>query len=130
MRIRDIPVQHVKAGRNWGIVDDRERDLCEWLVEPRVVAGERDIVVYSGLAWALNGEVWPLLLVREVGTYEWWGDTLQYVDGRWTLELVGDWTEAETFVANPLANDPSFLGEYCHDRQRAGFARWSDRIRV
>ena len=94
---------------------------------------EDETVVYSALAVVPStGEVRPLLLVREVGTYEWWGDTIVYANGAWSemqQEPQGSgWIGAESYVAAPLRNDPSFMGEYSPDHQRAGFARWRDRL--
>lgn len=133
MRIREVSLHEVKAGHIWRVAKGREPEMSEWEIKPSSDARDDDTVVYSALAVFRNGEVRPLLLIREVGTHEWWGDTLVYVDGAWReVELEGErghWSTAETFVAAPLSNDPSFCGEYSHERQRAGFARWSKLIR-
>lgn len=130
MHIREISVQDIKSGLVWRIADDSEQEMKEWEIEPITIARDDDTIVYSALAVLRSGDVRPLLVVREVGTFEWWGDTLEYVDGAWR-ELEGDgvqWAEAETFVAAPLQNDPSFTGAYSHELQRAGFARWCARL--
>lgn len=73
--------------------------------------GAEETVAYSALAVSANGEVRPLLVIREVGTYEWWGDTCEYVDGSWReLQASPAWSAAEEYVAAPLSNDPSFHG--------------------
>jgi hypothetical protein len=76
-----------------------------------------------------------MLLLREVGTYEWWGDTLEYVQGVWRpLGANGPsadadrWIGSKEYVAAPLPNDPSFMEEYSHEKQRAGFAQWRERL--
>lgn len=131
MRIRDIRVEDVKAGTNWRVrgATDVHQNMPDWEIEECSTFRPSDTVVYSALAVLRAGEVRPLVVIREVGTYEWWGDTCEYVDGAWR-ELVqsNDW-EGEEFVASPLTEDPSFMGEYSHERQRAGFARWRDRLR-
>src|SRR5688572_11740984 len=83
MLIRDISLQEVKAGRVWRVVDDRRLEMIDWVIEPVSSARDDETVVYSALAVLRSGEVRPLLLIREVGTYEWWGDTLEYVHGTW-----------------------------------------------
>ena len=88
-----------------------------------------DTIVYSALAAFETGEIRPLLLIREVGAYEWWGDTCEYIDGAWhELGQTSQWEEGECYVASPLNEDPSFMGEYAHEAQRAGFAKWRDHL--
>jgi len=130
MRIRDVKIEDVAAGKNWLLTDDSGSTMLEWGIEASSVFSESDNVLYSALAAFDTGEVRPLLLLREVGTYDWWGDTLEYVDGAWRELARSDEWNAEVFVAEPLENDPSFTGEYSHDDQRAGFARWRDRLRA
>ena len=68
-----------------------------------------------------------MVLIREMDD-AWWGDTCEYVDGAWS-ELGPDGEPSdECFVADPPNNDPSFMGEYSHEKQRAGFARWRDKL--
>ena len=128
MRIRDVTPEDVVAGRNWRIKDDSGPSMVDWEIETCSDFHGGDSVVYSALAVFETGEVRPLLLIREVDTYEWWGDTCEYVHGAWMeLGQADDWN-AETYVAAPLKNDPSFLGEYSHEKQRTGFGRWRDRL--
>jgi hypothetical protein len=133
MRIRDVTVGDVAAGRNWRLkrVDDVPDDIVEWEIEDCSVFQLNDEVVYSALSTFEDGEVRPALVVREVGTYDWWGDMCEYVDGAWR-ELTPDppgKCRGESYVGNPLPNDPSFMGEYAHDRQREQFALWRDALR-
>jgi len=51
-----------------------------------------------------------------------------FVDGAWRELGQADEWNAETYVADPLSDDPSFMGEYSYDRQRAGFFRWRDSL--
>jgi hypothetical protein len=130
MRIRDVKIEDVVAGRNWRLKDDAAPSMVDWAIEACQDFRASDTVVYSALAAFETGEVRPLLLIREVGTYEWWGDTCEYVDGAWRELGRADKWNAETYVADPVSNDPSFMGEYAHEKQRAGFARWCDRLHV
>lgn len=128
MRIRDVRIEDVAAGRNWRLKDDSAFSMIDREIEDYAALCSGDVVVYSALAVFDTGEVRPLLLIRDPGSCEWWGDTVEYVDGSWReLGPVEDW-KAETFVADPLSDDPSFMGEFSHDKQRAGFARWRDRL--
>lgn len=131
MRIKDVRIDDVWSGKNWRAISEFEADLVDIEIEECSSWSPEDTVVYSALAVARTGDVRPLLLIREVGTYEWWGDTVEYVGGAWrSLEMRDASEEAwEEYVANPLDDDPSFMGEYSHDKQRAGFARWRDHLR-
>jgi len=130
MRIRDIRVKDVAAGRNWRLrsATDVYQNMPDWEIEECSTFRPTDTVVYSALAVRRTGEVRPLVVIREVRTYEWWGDTCEYVDGAWRELAQSDGWEGEVFVASPLTDDPSFMGEYSHERQRTGFARWRDRL--
>lgn len=130
MRIRDVKSGDVAAGRNWRLKDDASSSMMDWEIEECSTFRTGDTVVYSALALFLTGEVRPLLLVRDPTSYEWWGDTCEYIDGAWReLGRANEWN-AETYVADPLGSDPSFMGEYSHDKQRAGFARWCHRLQA
>jgi len=130
MRIRDVAPSDVAAGRNWRVkafaaIDDA---MMEWEIEECLTCGDDDTVVYSALEVDGNGEVWPLLMAREVGECEWWGDTCVYFDGAWReldrVDIADGCHKWESYVANPLVNDLSFMDECTRDVQRAGFARW------
>lgn len=128
MKIRDVRIDDIVAGRNWRLKDDSEPNMVDWEIAPCSDSRAGDTVVYSALAVFETGEVRPLLLIREVDTYEWWGDTCEYVDRFWReLGRVDEWN-AMAYVASPLNRDPSFMGEYSHEKQSTGFARWRDRL--
>jgi hypothetical protein len=133
IRICDIPLKDVKVGKVWKVTDDRDPDMLRWSIEPlRALPREEENVVYSVIGVHPSGMVMPELLIREVGTYDWWGDSLQYVDGAWReIEFVGEdgpWSKAEYYVGSPLPNDPSFSGGDSHEVHRTAFARWRDRL--
>ena len=133
MKIRDVAVSDVIAGRNWRLKgrDEYDSDIVEWEIEECDTFRATDTVVYSVLSAFRDAQIRPTLLVREVGTCEWWGDTCEYTDGAWAALRQSkdpDQWSAETYVAMPLSEDPSFMGEYSHEKQRAGFERLRKRI--
>jgi hypothetical protein len=96
--------------------------MIDWEIEECSTFRSSDTVVYSALVAFKTGEVRPLLVLREVGTCDWWGDTCEHVDGAWReLGQTSQWEEGECYIASPLCGDPSFMGEYSHEAQRAGF---------
>jgi len=132
MRIQDVNVGDVIAGRNWRLRSDVNvfENMLDWEIEECDAFGQTEVVVYSALSALDSGEVRAILVVREVGSYEWWGDTCEYVAGRWRQIVGGEEPARESYVAAPLPEDPSFMGEYSHEKQRAGFERLRERIRV
>ena len=134
MRIREVTVEDVAAARNWRLkpVDDLPDNIVDWEIEKCSDFHVSDEVVYSALSLFEGGEVRPALVIREVGSYEWWGDTCEYVSGAWReLKPEQGWDKrGESYVGNPLPNDPSFMGEYGHNRQREQFARWREALRT
>lgn len=127
MKIREIPVEAVAEGQNWLLVRGSEGDdLVDAEVVPCTDPAPDDTVVYSAISVLRTGAVRPRLLIREVGTYDWWGDTLERVGGQW--RLLGQSTEWEgpsrEFVASPLDIDPSFCGGDAPEIHRAGFAQY------
>jgi hypothetical protein len=133
MRIRDVTIEAVAAGKNWRLKSggDTSPNIVDWEIEECSAFRSSDTVVYSALAVFETGEVRPLLVIREIGTYEWWGDTCEYIDGAWRelgqTAQTNHW-KREEYVASPLDEDPSFMGEYSHEAQRAGFTRWRDHL--
>lgn len=131
MLIKNIKLADVALGRNWRLKKDGDKQvsLVDWEVEQCSNLKASDTIVYSALAVLATGVVRPLLLIREGDSPEWWGDTCEYVNGVWRELGQSDLKVEECFVADPLPDDPSWMGEYAHDRQKAGFAQWRDRIR-
>jgi hypothetical protein len=132
MRIRDVRVDDVAAARNWRLkaVDDVPDDIIDWEIEDCSAFDLSDTVVYSALSVFEDGEVRPALVIREVGSYDWWGDMCEYVAGAWQALAPDPSTTTESCVGNPLPDDPSFMGEYAHDRQREQFARWRGALKM
>jgi hypothetical protein len=133
LRIRDIRLSDVLAGKNWRLMPtaDVDENMTSWLIEECEQFSLNDQVVYSALSVTISDRVIPVLVVREVGSAGWWGDCCELVDGRWQqVGLVPD-PDAETsqeFVANPPPNDPSFGGGCGPEQMRDGFRRWRSRL--
>ncbi len=132
LRVRDIRLTDVLAGKNWRVVaeqiDDHE-DMTTWPIEECAEFGETDTVLYSAISVTTSDCVIPVLVAREVGSAEWWGDFCEFVDGRWQLPGHDpDAEDSQEFVANPLPNDPSFAGDDEPEEQREGFRRWRSKI--
>ena len=88
--------------------------------------------MYSALSVFEDGEVRPELVIRELASYDWWGDWCEYVDGSWRgVEIERhDNPRRDSYIGDPLPEDPSFVGEYAHERQRDGFARWRELLKT
>ncbi len=117
MRIREIPISEVRAGKNWRLVppgDDAWLDLPveEWGdVQEADNFSEEDTVIYSALVAYPSGDVRPVLVVKEVGHADYWGDACEFVDGAWRqagLTANPNAPLGQEYVANPLPIDPSF----------------------
>ena len=128
MRIRDVQIRAVAAGRNWRFSScDDSVEVVDWEIEPCSTFEASDTVVCSGLTVFEDSEVRAILVNREVGTLEWWGDTCEFVDGAW--KQIGrefgevDFRQSESYAAVLLRNDPSFMGEYSHEKQTHECAR-------
>ena len=94
---------------------------------------EDDEILYSGLLAYPSGDVMPLLMLKTVGDASYWGDSCEFVDGRWQqVVLVPDPNAplGQEYIANPLASDPSF-DSLNHDYRmwhRDGFRKHAHRL--
>jgi hypothetical protein len=140
MRIRDIQVSEVCKGKNWRFVppeDDKwvELPIEDWGdVQEADEFSETDIVIYSALVAYRSGEVRPVVVLKEVGDADYWGDSCQFVNGKWRQVGLTPNPEAkfaQEYVASPLLIDPSF-GSLDHDYRkwhRDGFLAHADALR-
>src|SRR5687767_3327691 len=110
MRVRDIAVQEVRAGKVWRVLDADglgadDLRLEELQIAPADSFASTDYVVYSALLVADSGRVRPLLLIKEVGGYDYGGDYCERHEGEWRqLGLVAnpDAEYEQEYIANPL----------------------------
>ncbi len=126
MRIKDIQVSEVGAGKNWRFVppdDDAWLDLPmeEWGdVQETDRFDATDTVIYSALIAYPSGAVTPLLQLKEVGYADYGGDYCEFVNGEWRqlgLSPNPDAPRGQEYVANPLPIDPSF-SSFDHDYRK------------
>jgi hypothetical protein len=122
VQIKDIRLSDVARGLNWRLIEtDQEgwwdKPMEKWQVERAEPLRTTDHAVYSGVYVLANGQVEPLLLLKEVSSIEYGGDYCEYVDGKWRqvgLEPNPDAPIEIEYFANPPADDPSFIGECDH----------------
>ena len=117
MRIGDIDVHEVLRGKNWLLVpapdETYDAPLEEWDGVQEIGSRkleEEDQIVYSGL-YVTHTTVTPLLMLKELGDYEFGGDYCEFVDGRWRqlgLEPDPDAEIGDEYYADPLPLDPLF----------------------
>ena len=140
MKIRDITIDDILACKNWRLSEldveaclDLPMEECGPLAEVEAFA-PNDRVIYSGITVYPSGRVVPIVCIREVQYLDYGGDYCEFVDGAWhqlglepsLISEVGD-----TYIADPLFNDPSFNApDHDHRRvQRDGFARHAHGLR-
>jgi hypothetical protein len=130
MRIRDITITDICAGKNWRFTptdNDRWFDapMDEWgpLIETDQFTPENH-VVYSGLIVDRFGRVEAIVLIKMVGDIDYGGDYCECISGVWRqLGLVPNPNSeiSEEFIANPLVSDPSFSSDEYREHHRKGF---------
>jgi hypothetical protein len=137
MKIRDITLADIRAGKNWCLVPPAEErwfdaPMEEWgpLVESDQFAPE-DHVVYSGLVAYRSGRVKAIVQIKTVGDLDYGGDFCELVDGKWRqLGLVPN-PNAEVgqeFIANPLSTDESFSTDEYREEHRQGFFKHASKL--
>lgn len=139
MKINEITVEDIKAGKNWRVVDPSEFaevELEDLTIAEQVAFSPEDYVVYSTIYVTDSGRVTPMVTIREVGTLEYGGDMCELKDGKWqrlgatpnpNLQEFG-----KEYIANPLPNDPTFdTGDPMDDEpayNRTQFKQWAERL--
>jgi hypothetical protein len=117
VKIREIDVADVLAGKTWRFVEGRsetyEGPMEDWDgVKAGATLRPRDLIIYSGVL-VTSKRVYPLLLLKELGDPEYGGDYCMFVDGRWRQAgldpgLGMEIADAEEYIAAPSPLDPSF----------------------
>lgn len=101
--------------------------MARWEIEPLGMPGPSDDVVYSALGLVDDSFALPALVVKPLASPEWLGDMAYYINGRWQGPQFDKRVTSkfrEVYVANPLAEDPSFHGEDTRRAQRSGFEQY------
>jgi hypothetical protein len=117
LKIGQIDVRDVLAGKNWRFVpapdETHDAPMEEWDGVQEIGADrleEEDQIIYSGL-YVTETSVRPLLMLKEIGDYEFGGDYCRYDGGRWRqlgLEPDPDAEIGDEYYADPSPLDPSF----------------------
>ena len=137
MRIRDIPLAEIRAGRNWRLRSTQdptwpEQPLEDWQIEAADTVEPEDSVIYSGVYVVEEPRfnVTPIVLVKELQGLDYGGDYCELVNGRWSqVGLVPNPTapHGTEYIAAPRADDPSFdsLDHDYREWHRSGFRTYS-----
>ena len=113
MKIKEIDLKQIRDGTRWRLAKevDFEEPMEEWSIVDADRFSAEDEVVYSGVAVLETGIVYPLVMVKEVGSGDYGGDYCEYRKGRWRqlgLEIEPDAPNQQVYIADPLPQDPSF----------------------
>ena len=134
MKIRDITLQENKEGKNWKVFPSRSENVPieEWDIESSDSFNSDDNVAYSALFVTEDGQVTPLLQIKEVGGLDYGGDYAEYKNGKWQqlrLEPNPSASKGKDYVANPLDNDPSFDAEDDYRKKhKENFKTWVKKL--
>jgi len=139
MKINEITVEDIKAGKNWKLLDPNELlelELEDLTIAEHVAFSDDDYVVYSTVYVTDSGSVTPMVIIREVGTLEYGGEMCELKDGRWQRLGANPNPDSQVFgneyIANPLPNDPTFdTGDPTDDEpayNRTQFKRWAEQL--
>ncbi len=122
MKIEDITLRDVVAGKNWKVLDgsrafdmsldgQAQVELQELSIDESEDFSDEDYIVYSGVSVTLSGKVAPLLLIKRVGNLDYGGDYCEFHEGRWRRVGIEPNPNAEfsfEYFAAPLRADRSF----------------------
>jgi len=139
MQIKDITIEDIRQGKNWKAQspedfwwqDNPLEDLS--IVEATEFEPE-DTIIYSVIYVIGDGEVKPLVQIKQVQDLDYGGDFCEIVNGKWQqLGLVPNPNAplSTEYVANPLEQDESFISDD-HDYRayhRAGFKKFAPKLK-
>ena len=117
MKIRDIRIRDILAGKNWRFIPPESDDwltlaMEEWgPIEESTEFQPDDTIVYSGLVVYSNDRVVPIVCLKEVQYLDYGGDYCELIDGHWRQIGSNPDPKAELgceYIAYPLESDPSF----------------------
>src|SRR5262245_58772207 len=129
-KIKDISLAEVKEGKRWQVhpPDDIDTPLEEWEIEPKDDFEPEDHVAYSAIFVTDEGDITPLIQVKQVLDLDYGGDYCEYKNGVWRqlgLEPNPNAPHGKDFVSSPLENDPSFDTNWDHRAwHRENFKKW------
>jgi hypothetical protein len=144
LRIRDLTPTDVLSGRNWKVSNRTEllleaaaMNLEDVHIEATDSFAIDEVVVYSALFVTENGIASPLLLIREVGDFDYGGDYCELHNGKWRqVGLVPNPNapHGTECIANPLEQDPSFTTldgppDRMRIENRENFLLWANKLK-
>lgn len=133
-KIEDISPQEIREGNNWKVKlpKDLNTPLEQWEIEQEADFHPEDRVAYSAVYVTDDGNVTPLIMIREVGHLDYGGDYCEFRNGGWVqlgLEPNPEAKPGKEYVANPLQNDPSFgADQNIREDHRKNFQKWVSKI--
>ncbi len=139
MQIKDITIEDIRQGKNWKAQSPEEfgwedNPLEDLSIGEATEFEPDDTVIYSVIVVYDDGEVKPLVQIKEVQDLDYGGDFCEIVNGKWQqLGLVPNPNAplGTEYVANPLEQDESFSSDD-HDYRayhRAGFRKFASHLK-
>lgn len=134
-RIRDIAIEDIQNGTNWKLTHPNQKwsPLEGLAIVPATEFTKDDYVVYSAVWVTEDGEVTPLVLIRQVGHPGYGGDYCEFVHGRWRqVGLVPNphAPPSKEHIANPLGIDTSFSPEDYREEHEVKFRKWAAKLKT
>ncbi len=139
MRICDLNILDIRQGKNWKVLSadefDWENDPLENLSLTEAPDFQpENLVVYSAIFVSDVGEVTPLVIIKEVQGLDYWGDSCEFVGGRWRQAgLVANPNAplGTGYVADPLEQDDSFISDDDYRAwHREGFRKYAPGLKI
>ena len=137
MQIKDITIEDIRQGKNWKAQSPEEfgwedNPLEDLSIGEATEFEPDDTIIYSVIVVYDDGEVKPLVQIKEVQDLDYGGDFCEIVNGKWQqLGLVPnpDTTFDTEYVANPLDEDESFSEDDYREHHRAGFRKFASQLK-
>lgn len=134
-KIKDISIQEIKEGKNWKAYPSKDPSLsvAEWEIDSSESFDFTDHIAYSAIFVSHKGDVYPLVIVKEVGDLDYGGDSCAYEDGKWKqsgLEPNPNAPNGEEYFADPLIIDPSFdADDDFRKEHQDNFKKWIEKFK-
>jgi hypothetical protein len=139
MQIKDIKIDDIRQGKNWKAQSpedfwQQDNPLEDLSIVEATDFEPEDTIIYSVIVVYDNGEVKPLVQIKEVQYLDYGGDFCEIVNGKWQqVGLVPNPNApiGTEYVANPLEKDESFISDD-HDYRayhREGFKKFAPNLK-
>lgn len=134
-QIKDITLEELKKGLNWKVKvpDDVDTSLENYFIEETDKFKPTDTIAYSAIMVFDNGEILPLIQIKEVEYLDYGGDYCERRNRKWQqlgLTPNPNLVYGVDYVANPLEIDPSFDTNWDHRAwHRENFRKYVEKIK-